>query len=114
MPRFSERSPWFDGTPSNAGVKGDGVLPNITGHDRLGWSGRYAGLLTNGGDRSGCFVSPSTITSPPLYFANPGASQISGSHPCGISFNASNSNGIYSGSYVVPRYCKIGGWVIKY
>lgn len=91
------------------------MLPNITGADALGWSGRYVGLLTNATSyRSGCFVSPPTKTSPPEYFAYPGAQQVSGTHPCGISFIASNSNAIYGGSYVVPRYCKMGGWVIKY
>lgn len=80
----------------------------------IAWSNRNVGLLNNGGGtRTGAFVPPTAYRTNE-YYSNYGQTNVGGSQPVGIKFIASSSNPIYGGSYVVPRYCKIGGYIIKY
>ena len=86
-------------------------VPNITGHDTLGWSQVTDGVLTNGGERVGAFVEggkkiygAKTLTS--------SAVTLNETLSYGVGFNASLSNSIYGNSDTVQPPSIVGMWLI--
>ena len=74
-------------------------LPNITGYDTLGWSQQHIGIVNNGNDNAGAFIT-GEIRDGSYGGVNGG----SGSVSRGIKFDASRSNPIYGNSgHVTPE-----------
>ena len=82
-------------------------LPNITGYDTLGWSQQHIGIVNNGNDNEGAFIT-GEIRDGSYGGVNGG----SGSVSRGVKFDASHSNPIYGKSeHVTPENYSVKLWL---
>ena len=82
-------------------------LPNITGYDTLGWYRQHIGIVNNGGDNAGAFITGEIRDG-----SYGGMNEGSGSVSRGIKFDASKSNQIYGNSeHVTPENYSVKLWL---
>ena len=86
-------------------------IPNITGHDCLGWAGVHIGIVNNAGDNSGCFRT-TKVARNNTYGGFTGGG--SGNVERGVAFNASCSNNIYGSSNTVTPLSRACIFCIKF
>lgn len=114
LPDFQDKTIW-GGISSNIGTYLEAGLPNLKGHNTLGASGYYSGVVNNDGNRSGVFSGTQWKTSSSVVaMTRTDQWTVGAGTPLGVSFDASESSSIYKDSVTtvqppalqVPIYIK--------